>query len=398
MRVSASLIALGSVLLLSQAERTECQTGSEEECPARRIPQTCSVVYAPISETEEEWGVFSVQDRPKGVPVWDYGDIVIQVPDANQELQKYISPLAWNGQETGGQYEGFQTVHSLVPGLGMMSRTTTMTTSSSTVPPTLLPFVPRVDEGGLTRFDFAGSGAITHYHNYTWFFRRPISTGDEIYIENSLRRISSSSSATERSGVPSTTTTTTTKGPSLEFLYSNGYCLDNLRPGKSRLKEAGRGAFATREISTGGIVAPVPVLPLTTTSLQTGYKPSLAQEQLLKNYCYGNINSTILLFPYGPIVNLINHFPEYNVRLQWSEASKKYLTQPISMESPPPLLMELVATKPIREGDEIYLHYGREWEEHWYQHKKRWKSADMHYAPSYVMDSNVTYATRTEES
>ena len=387
MKLSLSFFAWGSLWLLSQAEETECQSG---ECDAR-IPPTCSLVYAPVSQ--DEWGVFSLQERPKGVPVWNYGDVVLQIPDASEELQRYIQDFAWDGQETGGHYEGFQTVHSLVPGLGMMTR---RSSSSTTTTSNLLPFVPRVDEGGLTRFDFAGAGAITHYHNYTWFFRTNVPAGGEVLMNETLIKEPS-----KRGGTTTTTEPSTHDPSSLEPLQTQGYCLDNLRPGKSRLKEAGRGAFAIRAIPAGSILAPVPVLPMTSDSLQTGYqKKQLAKYQLLRNYCLGNSNSTTLLYPYGPMINLINHFPESNVELRWSKASEQYLTKPLSFESPPHphhLLMELVATKPINEGDEIYLDYGRSWEEAWFHHKQEWKSSDLHYTPSYVMDDAIQMLRTQQE-
>jgi hypothetical protein len=335
------------------------------------------MVYAPVSE--DDWGVFSLQERPKGVPVWNYGDLVIQVPDASEELPRHIHDVAWDGQETGGNNEGFETVHSLVPGLGMMSR------PSSTS--NLLPFVPRIEEGGLTRFDFSGAGAITHYHNFTWFLRKSVPVGGEVSMESSLKLSS-------RVGVTMETSNTASQ----ENLHEQGYCMDNLRPGKSRLKEAGRGAFATTALPAGSIVAPVPVLPVTSSSLQTVYKNNdLAQQQLLRNYCLGNDNSTTLLYPYGPIVNLINHFPVSNVQLRWSRASEQYLTKPFSFEKPPHLMMELVATKDIGEGEEVYLDYGRTWEEAWFQHKQGWKASDHHYTPSYVIDDAIKMMRTQQE-
>lgn len=372
MRLSLSLVAFGG-LLLCQAEQTECQS---EKCDAR-IPETCSMVYAPVPEGG--WGVFSLKERSKGTPVWNYGDVVIQVPDASGELQGYIQDFAWNGQETGGNNEGFETVSSLVPGIGMMSR--------SSLTPNLLPFVPRVDEGGLTRFDFAGAGAITHYHNYTWFVRKPVPVSGELIMDDSLKLFSSTDVITDRGYTAS-----------MELLFADGYCMDNLRPGKSKLKEAGRGAFSTRTLPAGSVVAPVPVLPITASSLQMGYqKKHLAEEQLLKNYCLGNRNSTIFLYPYGPIVNLINHFPESNVELRWSKGSEQHLSKSISFENPPHLLMELVATKTIREGEEIFLHYGRAWEEAWFRHKQGWQASDLHYTPSYVMDDAIQMLRTQQE-
>ena len=47
---------------------------------------------------------------------------------------------------------------------------------------------------------------------------------------------------------------------SLEWLKENGVCIDNIMPMKSRIIQAGRGAFATRRIKKGDIISPVPVV------------------------------------------------------------------------------------------------------------------------------------------
>jgi hypothetical protein len=399
MRFSLSVLSLGG-LLLGQAEQIECQS---EECDASekhsiaaspRVPETCALVYAPVSSNSEdagddEWGVFSLTDRSKGTPVWKYGDVVIQVPDASKELQESVlRHFVWDGEETGGQYEGHEMVHSIVPGLGMMTRGDSGISN-------LISLAPRVDEGGLTRFDTPGAGAITHYHNYTWFIRKPAGVGEELFIAASLRSSKDNSKIRSEGGNRALL--------SAEDLFATGYCLDNIRPRKSRIKQAGRGAFATRKMSAGTIIAPVPVLPIPSASLEAksgnNRKKATAQEQLLRNYCLGNDNSTTLLYPYGPMINLINHYTQPNVALQWSKESQKYLSKPISFdtEDPPHLLMELVATQDIEEGEELYLDYGREWEDAWFQHTQTWKAFDFQYTPSYVMDDAIRLLRNQQE-
>lgn len=378
MKVSLSLLVTGS-LLLCHAEQIECQS---EECEAiPTIPDGCTLAYAPISESE--WGIFSLIDRSKGAPIWGYGDIVIQVPDASPELEQSLRRFAWNGQETGGQYEGQETVHSLVPGLGMMTRVAAQSSN-------LLPFVPRVDEGGLTRFDSPGAGAISHYHNYTWFVRSPVSAGEELQMERSLRLVEIDSNKDDAELSSRTM-----------MMPASGYCLDNIRPRTSRTKEAGRGAFATRAMPAGTIIAPVPVLPISSSSLDikksSGDGDSKTKQQLLRNYCLGNSNSTILLYPFGPMINLINHFNRPNVKFQWSKHSQSHLSKPLNLKDPPFLLMELVATRDISEGEELYLDYGRAWEDAWWQHVQSWKAADMHYSPSYVMDDAIRLLRTQQE-
>lgn len=386
MRLRLSLLVLVN-FLLCQAEHTACQS---DECDALvkspRVPDTCTLVYAPVTVSSEitEWGVFSLTDRSKGTPVWNYGDIVIQVTDANQELQESVMHhFAWSGQETGGQYEGRESVDSIVPGLGMMTRLAVGSTNSN-----LLPLAPRVDEGGLTRFDSPGAGAITHYHNYTWFIRNPVDAGAELQMSASLRF----------SGVPQGDEASITSPPTVDALFSTGYCLDNIRPRKSRIKEAGRGAYATRDLPAGTIIAPVPVLPISSSALETKPFKGTTAQQLLRNYCLGNANSTTLLYPFGPFVNLINHYTRPNVKFQWSEQSKVYLSEPIAVKNPPShLMMELVATQDIQAGEELYLDYGTSWEEAWYQHTLGWKAADFHYTPSYVMDDAIRLLRTQQE-
>ena len=46
----------------------------------------------------------------------------------------------------------------------------------------------------------------------------------------------------------------------LEWLNENGRCMDNIWPGNSTIRQAGRGAFASRQIPKGGLVAPGPLL------------------------------------------------------------------------------------------------------------------------------------------
>ena len=166
----------------------------------------------------------------------------------------------------------------------------------------------------------------------------------------------------------------------VEWLRQHGYCLDSIVPGKSNIRGAGRGVFAGRFLDEGEIVAPVPLLTVTVDSLQTIKEHEsgriVVMDQLLRNYCFGHANSSILLYPYCGTVNLINHgsAKDANVKLQWSDLSAASLQLPISRlkETSPQLLMELVAIRPIEEGEEILLDYGKDWEDAWDRHVCRW--------------------------
>lgn len=49
---------------------------------------------------------------------------------------------------------------------------------------------------------------------------------------------------------------------SIDWLNENGRCLDNIRPKKSTVKQAGQGAFATRRLAKGQVIAPMPLVHL----------------------------------------------------------------------------------------------------------------------------------------
>lgn len=397
-------------------------TCSSSSSSRSAVPDDCRLVYAKIPKTssissgnadDDVWGVFTMVPRPKGSPVNRYGDIVIQWPDPSpmlqhqpkeqqqQQQQKGLLKYTWNGQETGGHDEGHTRVESVVTGLGMCARRTTKTTPQNNKQQSqqhnILPLVPRVDEGGLTRFDSPGAGAITQYHNYTWWLSKDVQAGEELIYSSAGK--TSSTSQGDASAVSLASAAAAAK-PSLVYLKEHGYCLDNIRSRKSRVKEAGRGAVATRQLPQGAIVAPVPVIPIPRTELQGGKqaKQKSNEQQLILNYCLGTNTSEWLLFPFSPAVNLVNHFHEPNARLQWSAESLEGIRQGrYALEDRPRLLLEMVATKPIQEGDEIYLDYGRVWEDAWWKHTHQiWKPINAHYTPSYVMDDAIRML-RTEQ-
>ena len=340
----------------------------------RSFPDTCRTVLADFSQDDDGgkgepcWGVFSLVERKRGTPVETFGgDIVIPIVDLPQK--DWMTNLdMWDGSETGCQYEGLESVKSIVPGLGMLVNFV----SGKADKHNLIPLAPRIDEGGLTRLDSPGAGATTHYHNYTIYNLQNIAPGEELLWSDTLVVADSSPSsmaAIERRRP-------VTYKPSLEELKEIGYCLDNMFPAKSRIKEAGHGAFANRDIPKGSIIAPAPLVKIPKSDISS---------QLLRNYCFGHKYSSTLLFPYGPIVNLINHYTEPNVKFQWKD------------DNSDGLFMELVATRSIKEGEEVYLDYGRDWEDAWWKHvKDEWKPADFHYTPSYVMDDVIKHL-RTEK-
>ena len=139
---------------------------------------------------------------------------------------------------------------------------------------------------------------------------------------------------------------------SLSWLQEYGYCQDHIQPGDSLIDQAGRGAFATRNLPKNTIVAYAPLIHIgmygrelftilyennyyydhhhhhndghaktTTDGSTTSSTSSTSYWQmydLIWNYSFGHENSTVVLTPYGSMVNYINHnSQEPNVKIQW---------------------------------------------------------------------------------
>jgi hypothetical protein len=175
-----------------------------------------------------------------------------------------------------------------------------------------------------------------------------------------------------------------------EWLEKHGQCVDNIRNGQSTIPQAGRGAFATRFIPSGGLVAPVPLIHIPNKTYLTIYDALNSEDggrnvsapihqQLLLNYCFGHPDSDVLLSPYGFLVSLINHSPtQANARIVWSSAMRhpEWLQlPPESMENDNHngLVFDIVALRDIEEGEEVVLDYGPDWQAAWESHVAQWK-------------------------
>lgn len=195
----------------------------------------------------------------------------------------------------------------------------------------------------------------------------------------------------------------------VEWLEENGQCMDNIRNGQSTIPQAGRGAFATRFIPAGGLVAPAPLIHIPNKTVLAVYDvlPSVNEyigrnvsapihQQLMMNYCFGHPDSDVLLSPYGALVSLINHSPtQANTRIVWSSEMRhpEWLhSSPMSMDEVhhSGLMFNFVALRDIEEGEEILIDYGREWQAAWDDHVANWKpppGADK-YEPAFDRNEN----------
>jgi hypothetical protein len=95
----------------------------------------------------------------------------------------------------------------------------------------------------------------------------------------------------------------------VDWIVSEGKCLDHLIPDASTIRDAGRGAFAQRFIPRGSMVVPAPVIQIAEASGLNMYDFTTGEKvgtQLLINYCFSHPGTSLLLCPQTNAI-LINH-------------------------------------------------------------------------------------------
>lgn len=117
----------------------------------------------------------------------------------------------------------------------------------------------------------------------------------------------------------------------VSYLKEHGKCVDNIVPGQSNIPHAGRGAFATRFIPKGGLVAPVPVVHFADGAAANMYNETIKngkivrdetlgpiKQQIISNYMFGHPKSTVRLFPYSSNTAYVNHHAtDYNAEVRY---------------------------------------------------------------------------------
>lgn len=209
---------------------------------------------------------------------------------------------------------------------------------------------------------------------------------------------------------------------SIDWLEENGQCLDGLYPGPSTIKAAEKGAFATRAVKEGDLIAPAPLLKIDDENVLNMYHKLFLGEdedgdfeyvikdpnsdevvgtQLLYNYCFGHPESTILFYPYGMTVNFINHKPTgngANAKIVWTNSTYHdsdlfYLTvEDLKNERAiVPLGFDIIATRDIAADEEVFLDYGDEFEDALWSHYKEWEKERSW--PKQALEMNAAVAT-----
>ncbi|KAI2496277.1 hypothetical protein MHU86_18234 [Fragilaria crotonensis] len=321
------------------------------------VMSQCGLVMANSTLPDSGWGMFPLRPIPSGNPV-SFGDPILQVPDISRQQGHRIAYLLhnymWSGDVTGGIHEG-HVVYSVLPGVGSLA-------NGHPVEWNMVMGATQIDEAGVRRTESPGAGAFTQYHNFSFYSHRDLSAGQELMVNYGHGW---------NDKIPHHSLGESSKRP-VEWLRSNGICLDHIQPALSEIPHAGRGAVSTRFLPKNTVVAPLPLLPIQS---RAALKRKVGGWQLLLNYCFSHPQSSLLFVPYSPVVNLVNHASRdrANVRLQWSTSNLfhgKHLLKSTNIfeVNPSGLLLELVATRDIQQGQEILLDYGDAWQASWDQH------------------------------
>ena len=199
----------------------------------------------------------------------------------------------------------------------------------------------------------------------------------------------------------------------LEWFNENARCMDNIRPGNSTIPQAGRGAFASRFIPKGGLVAPGPLLHIANRTALNLYAEGEyggrdttkhVGMQLLLNYCFGHKKSSVLLCPYTSPSAYINHNSKApNAKIVWSKDSTPnhnphWLDENVHFLKTTEqigLSIDFVATRDIQPNEEVFLDYGPEWEAAWNAYVKEWNplSGAAEYLPASMVQEPLKTAT-----
>ena len=453
--------------VIAEQQCTVEDTSCSSAAAAKQDLSSCHLVLGRRKDNHDDgrrkFGVFANAPVQRGMPLPPSiesditGDLVvhlIDVPDdddanTSSQLNKYLS-LGYLVEATssgyGGNYQGNGRVLSILPGIGMMSDTYYVTeagdadngigdnaTMISRKSPNVWASIPTADEANHPRRYSSLAGSFSLNYNLTFHAIRPLSRGEEVMVDRSgwfrHNSIKNAVSGSEH-------------GAESPVQYERGVCLDSIiYPSHSK---NGRGAFASRFIQEGSVLAYSPVLPLPRNELRyvrkkdRKKKDAVWRDQLLLNYCFGHENSSVLLYPYGSFVNYINHAPfdmpvevqsssgsegvNANVRVQWSEKLKldedevdlRSLTptELWNRRSPEGLVLEYIALRDIEPKEEILLDYGTAWSNAWENHVKKWEDNPLNhndgldaiaesmsndYSPAYVMEDVVSNLRTAEE-
>lgn len=360
-----------------------------------------------------------------------------------------VRDYAWSSFVSGGLFEASM-VESLIPGIGMAANSFLTLVNARSV-------MGAIDSAGVIgRNHGPGAGAFSAYHDMTYVTEMPLEVGSEVFadygdsyfrdrpdtygmipleqefgradeilkglwealpdkdtpIGDEWQRLwdairSLVEDERTRNALPSSVSEikrAATRGTpynflrgdnprSLDWLQSNGLCIDTLDVKPSSIPHAGRGGFAKRSFAAGETILPMPMMQISREALRI-YKgegdhgAEVHTHQQLLNYCFGQKDSSMVLFPYSSTSSFINHGgKQASAHMVWANEETdvtgfhrdewmKRRADELVQEEHTGLMMMLVANRPIVKGEEVTIDYGPEWEAAWENHLASWSEHD----------------------
>jgi len=189
---------------------------------------------------------------------------------------------------------------------------------------------------------------------------------------------------------------------SIDWLDTNGKCIDHIVSDISTLEGAGKGAFARRNLPKNTIITGTPLLHFPNEKWFDMYEYQTCEDgrmvrditngpygqQLLLNYCFGHPSTSLVLCPYGSGANYINHNKtRANVKVRWSQDGVTNHHAEWLQKHPndffedysTKVAIDYIAIRDISEGEELLLDYGDVWEDKWNQLVRDWEFFDDRY-------------------
>lgn len=409
-------------------------TTSQDKNVGHRSSHKCAMYLAESSIPNAGFGMFTGIDRDKG-SFMAGPDIVHQLVDNSLQHGSYMNDLHWSSDVSGGFYEA-QYVSSLIPGVGSIGNGFYSLLNAEAfmgAPSTGAAEMSDIARGAYsnymghhfitTRPVQAGEEVFLNYGENYFLNRDNLATvpvhADFVWAREKAQEVLASSNhdnitqeewdvirsefahdARKSNASPRKVSelheVATSDLPwyflpnnprTVDWLDENGFCLDSMERRVSSIPHAGYGAFAKTSIPKGTIVTPVPLAHLRRSDLHVQSNADVDgavshqrnPHQQMLNYCFGHVESSMLLYPYSNPPHSINHNGvDANAKLVWSPPARYHSsdwfnksTDDILAEKYPGLMMHVVATRDILPDEEVTLDYGREWEKAWQDHAMR---------------------------
>lgn len=313
-------------------------------------------------------------------------DAVFPIVDANKNVRSPIDDLLRNPDLIQGLALENQFLTDLfVPGIGTLAP---CSDEFANIQPELHELT---DSAGVNRSWDPATGSFTYHHNSAFVASRDLAPCEELFLSCTGAPKANDSDSAANAKQP---------GRPVQWVTQNGICLDSLTVGPSTQSGIGRGAFSKHFTKKDHVVASSPVAHLERNFLKVveqsmeeddlsplkrphsiRYTQNVRGHQLLLNYCFGHADSNVLLLPYAPAVNFVNHNSEQaNAVIRWCNKAPNTLLQNganIALGAPNShtMVFEYVALRDIHPGEEILIDYGEDWVEAWDKHVRAWRPA-----------------------